>query len=1184
MPEKIIMKTMTCARMDGCEYHRNKSDFEKRVNPTHNFHFKTTNKLFSSCEDIISYLKILKLPQNKFRLFENYEIIYSDQPVPLYFDLDYKNKSKDDIKSLNIMMKYLALFMKQYQLIHFDGKYNDGFDSDYGLELMSKFSVLSATREVEIESIKYIKHSYHLILRDPKIHFKNQSQILIFMAKFKEWLKDNADDFDKQHLMVVERGRSHKLIWDESIYSRSAGKMHSLRTINSHKGGKKTSEILTKWTHPSLGGGVDGSRFKYKEYFVNYIPSGSKCVILPEGWDYDDTKVVISDYVPISQGLDDPPIYIKNKILSLLNKQFKNYNLLSIKLNGDKFFFNFDSEECCPMCGCSHEGFSNKSGYTFWYNTNNSNIALYCRTASKEVRIYDNNEDNLLIPDYSYEDTEEIKCKPLLSIDEMPEYGTFFLESAKGTGKSEAIKKFLDRVPDDKSILIISYRVSLINKYVEELKQYNIKHYKEGLVVNSDFDRVAICKESLGKLFSSQGKYKYDIIIIDEIYSVLESWDSNLRKDISDLMNIFEIVVRNAKYLYLMDAHLNDSLVLNCLRTMRKEEKFIFHKNPRLYDYSDYEVNWYENRDDDASIGFQNMIIKDLINGKKIAVVSSTKTYVDNLYAAIRKHGDIPPTLLKYKYTSAPEDEKVKNEHFADVEKYWSENCVVLYSPTVSAGISYNLTGQKGFDKLYVYLTPVSRRTASINTFGQMIFRIRQLNDKKINIFFDIKQKQKLDIEEHQIENRLDSRCNILSTEFGLPMRNNGICLDTLRPLYDREHWSYNIWFETTKNKIKYNKISNFKEYFKNLLCNKPNDIFAGRGMKFFDHSEDLILIEDDEKQFLENIAIDEKKDKLERDFENYYLNTSSKDRDYLEKTFGKNIVEFNNSCIKLIKKNDKTDEEIVEYEKSKKKWKRLTGVGYQYRFRRFNDWLSDNVDHSFTKMLEKYLKDSATHKIFWDECAKPLKIEYNNSIKPQVIESLMYRGFHLHHCVKDVCDLLGLPKNIDLHGSVISREKFEKALSDREKLNNIFDKIKGQTSLFKEVKRKFNLLLRNNIKKWQLAHPDTCVYDLDEEGVKQFFKETGVNHNYGGFKKSEFKKGISKKDEKIKEFASGEWCYPEWKSNDPYEFTTETFKNAVSKVLECTLNFKLETVKNGSSYKWKEQRIVNLFVRDEII
>ena len=82
--------------------------------------------------------------------------------------------------------------------------------------------------------------------------------------------------------------------------------MHSLRTINSHKGGKNTSEILTKWTHPSLGGGVDGSRFKYKEYFVNYIPKGSIEVGLPESWDYNNNKVVLCDYVPISQGLAHP--------------------------------------------------------------------------------------------------------------------------------------------------------------------------------------------------------------------------------------------------------------------------------------------------------------------------------------------------------------------------------------------------------------------------------------------------------------------------------------------------------------------------------------------------------------------------------------------------------------------------------------------------------------------------------------------------------------------------------------------------------------------------------------------------------------------------------------------------------------------------------------------------------------
>jgi hypothetical protein len=763
--------------------------------------------------------------------------------------------------------------------------------------------------------------------------------------------------------------------------------------------------------------------------------------------------------------------------------------------------------------------------------------------------------------------------------------GTFLLESAKGTGKSEAIYKFLEKVPADKSILLISYRISLVDKYVEELKKFKIRNYQLGFYEKHHFHRVAICKESLQKLCADViGKYKYDIVIIDEIYSVLESWDSNLHRNISDLMNIFDVVVRNAKYLYVMDAHLNNTLVVNTLRNLRKEEKFIFWKNPRLYDYSDYKVNWFENSNPDAYRGFQNMIIQDLIDGKKVAVISSTKTYVDETYNAVLKHNDISGDLKKFKYTSNPDDEEIKKLHFKDVEKYWSEKCVVFYSPTISAGISYNKTGLEGFDKIYVYLTPTGTMTASINTFGQMIFRIRQLNDKEINIFFDTKKFRKYDIEEHQIEKKLEQRCSILMNEFGQPLRNNGICLETLRPLYDREHWSYNVWFETTKNKIRYSKLCNFKEYFRNLLCNKPDAKFAGRGMQFVDCSQTVITLEEEEKIFLDKLMTVDKRDKLDKDFTKFYLNGNDDDRMYIENVYGIAIKEFNKRCVELLKKPVLTPDEQIEYEKSKTFWKTIMGIGYQAKYRRFKNWINKSNDETFVKLTKSYMQDSTSNLLFWDSEAKELNIDYNNRLKPQVIDGLMARGYHLTNIMNSLCDILDIPKNTNLNGYKINRKKFEESLNNRDMINNIFIGIKNKTRLFKDVKRNYNLMLRKKIQNWQKANPDTCVYDLDDNGIKQFFKETGVNHTYQGFKPSELKKGVKKREEKIRQFSDGEWTYSDWRANDPYEFTTETYKNAISKIFECVLNCKLETVKNGSSYEWEEQRICNVFMRDGLI
>ena len=1183
--KNIIIKTMSDDKMDGVEYHKNKSDFEKKRNIKHKFFFKTSLRLYGSCENIDTYLKLLKLDSNKRKIFENYEIIYSDNPVPLYLDIDYKNNDKEDITQLDTVIYYLAMFMKEHGLIEFEQT-----GSMMGYELMSKFSITSATREVELNHIKYIKHSYHLILRRPYIHFKNQAQILIFLNRFKEWLKQNADLADRSYLVHSEIGQKVDFIIDESIYSRNPGMLTSLRTIDSHKGGSSLTEVLKKWTHPNLGGedlieSVDAINYSIKDYYVNYINSKSVLIKLPESWDFDKTSTKLCDYVPVTQGLDEPPIYIKNKVLGILRNKFNSHELKNIKLLSQDYYFNFETDDDCLICRCKHERMSNKTRYTIRYVTSNANILYFCRHSKKNIKFNFTSEDNLLVPDYTYHDTEEINCKPLLSLEQLGEDGTFLLESAKGTGKSEAISRFLTRVPAEKSILIISYRVSLINKYVEELKKFNIRHYQRGFEEKNDFHRVAICKESLHKLFVDViGKYRYDIVIIDEIYSVLESWDNRFRKDISDLMNIFDVVLRNAKYLYVMDAHLNNKLVVNTLKNIRKEEKFIFHKNPRLYDYSDYNVNWYENREIDAYRGFQNMIIQDLLEKKKVAVISSTKSYVDETYTAIIKHGDIPSDLEVFKYTSSPDDEDIKNEHFKNVEKFWAKNCVVLYSPTISAGISYNKIGLEGFDKLYVYLTPINEMTASINTFGQMIFRIRQLNKKQINIFFDTKKYAKYEIEEHQIEKRLNQRCSLLTKEFGLPLKNNGICLETLRPLYDREHWSFNVWFETAKNKIRYNKPLNFKDYFRNLLCNKPSDKFPGRGMNFIDCSKEIITLEEEDKLFLDKIITTEKKDKLDDSFQRFYLNTDDKNRQYLANVYGNDIKEFNKSCECLVKKVKLSDEEVVEYEKSKKFWKIIMGIGYQTKYRRYKNWIKNSSDEQFTKLFRNYMKDSTSSVLFWDDEAKIMNVEYNNKIKPIVVEGLMNRGYHLTSIMNDLCQMFELPLNTNLNGLIIKREKFEEILSNRKQVVNLIHRVKQKSKIFKDVKRNYNLVLRKRIQDWQLAHPNTCVYDLNEEEVKKFFKFTGVNHNYQGFKPSDFKKGIKKKSEKIKEFAEGRWSHSDWKKNDPEEFTTETFKNAISDIMKTVLNFKLETVKNGSSYQWAEQRICNVFIRDGLI
>ena len=176
---------------------------------------------------------------------------------------------------------------------------------------------------------------------------------------------------------------------------------------------------------------------------------------------------------------------------------------------------------------------------------------------------------------------------------------------------------------------------------------------------------------------------------------------------------------------------------------------------------------------------------------------------------------------------------------------------VVIYTPTISAGISFNcLDEHKGFHKLYAYLK-TGRGVASFNTHCQMLFRIRQLIDGEYRILFDRSNSNSYDFEENEIENMLFNKTERLFNCAGgigndyvihpLP----GVDADTgYKPKYDISHWSYKLWKQVTIQKVKYSKPWNFKEGLRQLFSNKASDVVPGRGMEWIDETQNQQEIE----------------------------------------------------------------------------------------------------------------------------------------------------------------------------------------------------------------------------------------------------------------------------------------------------------------------------------------------------
>ncbi len=77
----------------------------------------------------------------------------------------------------------------------------------------------------------------------------------------------------------------------------------------------------------------------------------------------------------------------------------------------------------------------------------------------------------------------------------------------------------------------------------------------------------------------------------------------------------------------------------------------------------------------------------------------------------------------KIKLYSSETTVSEKREHFGDVNTYWAQYDVLIYTPTVSAGVSFE---QKHFNKVFGYFTDQS---CPVETCVQMIGRIRDVSD-----------------------------------------------------------------------------------------------------------------------------------------------------------------------------------------------------------------------------------------------------------------------------------------------------------------------------------------------------------------------------------------------------------------------------------------------------------------------
>lgn len=301
------------------------------------------------------------------------------------------------------------------------------------------------------------------------------------------------------------------------------------------------------------------------------------------------------------------------------------------------------------------------------------------------------------------------------------------IKAPYGTGKTQFLKLAINTY-NPKKILWVSYRKTLTKNIIGGEKfgdEFNFKSYQDG---KFDADRLIIQVESLLKLENLMIEYEegcfeyptYDLVIIDEIESILNQFQSNTtfkNKVNKETFDFLKKIISVSNKLIVLDGDIGNR-TYDYINTFGKSINLVndIQKNKKTFNIIDDKNNFY------------NLMDTDINNNKKIVVVCMASTECETLYNRFTEMFE-NKKILKYTGSSSDKDK----DDFNNVDEIWATADILIYSPVCEAGVNFD---KEYFDKMYCSL---SGGSTSPRGFFQMTARIRQLKETEITCYTTLK-------------------------------------------------------------------------------------------------------------------------------------------------------------------------------------------------------------------------------------------------------------------------------------------------------------------------------------------------------------------------------------------------------------------------------------------------------------
>tara|TARA_R110002153_G_scaffold155933_4_gene308080 strand:+ start:13112 stop:16273 length:3162 start_codon:yes stop_codon:yes gene_type:complete len=300
---------------------------------------------------------------------------------------------------------------------------------------------------------------------------------------------------------------------------------------------------------------------------------------------------------------------------------------------------------------------------------------------------------------------------------------TLVVHAMMKMGKTKALAQYIERNFTDRltvnNIRILSFRQTFSGNIKEKFPDFTLYSEVAGNLVQP---RIIIQIESLYRLVINNEQP--DLLVLDECESIFEQFDSGLLRYFEDSFAKFQYLLRYTKHVVCMDANISDR-TYRILQEFRGLDNTVYHHCTHKNATAD---NYYITSD---RAKWLNSVYSSLHSDEKIAIQMSSLAEAKALEVSLRrKFPDLTIRLYSSETSSA-----VKKEHFTNVGVYWTECDVLIYTPTVSAGVSYEL---KHFSKCFAYFMDSS---CPVETSIQMMGRIRDVADHTYVVYISASRK-----------------------------------------------------------------------------------------------------------------------------------------------------------------------------------------------------------------------------------------------------------------------------------------------------------------------------------------------------------------------------------------------------------------------------------------------------------